>query len=97
MAASDNTFNEALDKILQQVALAATLPDADLQFCAALQAAIVQQRRQGSAMVNQAQQLSATPGMQMPPSAAGGPMPGLTPPPTDMDEIRRMVGSGQAQ
>lgn len=100
MAASDNTFNESMQKVLQQIAIAATLPDADLQFCAALQAAITQKLREGSAVQQQAQQLQAGPpqGMQggIAPSAAGGPMMGLTPSAPNMDEIRRMVGAGQA-
>lgn len=100
MAASDNTFNEAMQKIIQQIAIAGTLPDADLQFCAQLQAAITQKLRGDAIATTQAQTggAGANGGPPMMPPAAGGPMPGLVPSAPNMDEIRRMVGAtGTAQ
>lgn len=107
MAAMDNTFQEAMHKILQQLAVAGTLPDADVEFVATVQAAITQRLREGAAQgqpgVPQggAPDMSggAPPGMGgMAPAGPGGPMPGLTPSAPNMDEIRRMVGAtGQVQ
>lgn len=90
-----------MQKIIQQIAIAGTLPDADLEFCASLQAAITQKLRGDAVATTQAQTggAGATGGSPpMAPSAAGGPMPGLVPSAPNMDEIRRMVGaSGQVQ
>lgn len=96
MAASDNTFNEAMQKILQQLAVAGTLPDADLEFIATVQAAITQKLREGATQgqpgVPQGGAPQMGPGMA-PPMGAGGPMQGLAPSAPNMDEIRRMVGA----
>lgn len=98
MAASDNTFNEAMQKILQQLAVAGTLPDADLEFLATVQAAITQKLRDGATagqpQVPQGGAPMQGPPMGPPPMGAGGPMQGVSPSAPNMDEIRRMVGAG---
>lgn len=96
MAASDNTFNEAMQKILQQLAVAGTLPDADLEFLATVQAAITQKLRDG-ATAGQPPVPQGGGQMQdqgaMGPAPMGGPMQGVSPSAPNMDEIRRMVGA----
>lgn len=101
MAASDNTFNEAMQKILSQLAIAGTLPDADIEFLAQVQAAITQKLREGAQGAGAGQQAGMQAGPSamggMPPQLAqqgpGGAMPGLVPSAPNMDEIRRMVGA----
>lgn len=95
MAASDNTFNEAMQKILQQLAVAGTLPDADLEFIATVQAAITQKLREGATQGQPQPPMGGAPmqggPMGPPPMGAGGPMQGLAPSAPNMDEIRRMT------
>lgn len=109
MAASDNTFNEAMQKILSQLAIAGTLPDADIEFLAQIQAAITQKLREGANGAGAGQQAAMQMGPDamgqpggmppggMPPQLAqqgpGGAMPGLVPSAPNMDEIRRMIGA----
>lgn len=103
MAASDNTFNEAMQKILSQLAIAGTLPDADIEFLATVQAAITQKLRDsaGGQQPGGAGAMGGAPpggpltggGPPMMPPGAGGAMPGLVPSAPNMDEIRRTIGA----
>lgn len=93
MAASDNTFQEAMQKIIQSLAVAGTLPDADLEFIATVQAAITQKLRDGATQ-GQPQPPQGGAPMGPPPMGAGGPMQGLAPSAPNMDEIRRVIGAG---
>lgn len=98
MAASDNTFSEAMQKILQQIAIAATLPDADINFCAQIQAAITSKLREAASGNGPTQQVQQGPPQMGGPSPMGGPMQGLTPSAPNMDEIRRQLSAtGTAQ
>lgn len=99
---SNATFAEGIKGVLGQVAELSVLPDADLQFCLAIQAMITQHLRQGLSQafggnlspdaggpgpINP-QQGGAPPGMY-----TGGAMPGLAVDPANMDELRRTLGN----
>lgn len=100
-------FAEGMKKVLQQVAVLSTEPDADVNFCAQIQGAIVaflkqgmpggQQQGQPGQPTTGAGPAGAPAGPQggpPPGMMTGGAMQGLTPGPQAADELSRLMGGG---
>ncbi len=84
------SMNEGLQKILQDVGLCFSAPDADMQFLQTLQLAVVQRMKQGAGQPGQ-------PGQPPQPGMGGGQPPGMGGPPGSMPPGTNLGGPGGAQ
>lgn len=87
---------DGLNKLATQISQLMMLPDADLDFLAKLQMAVVQYVRQPPATANEGAAMGAEMGgaptpQGMPPGMMGGASMGVGTPP--MDEMRRMLAT----
>lgn len=95
---STNTMQEALQRVLSDLAVMKTLPDADLEFIVNLETTVLQKLREPIDNIARAGLTNAPP--QMGPGGAGGANPSMvgagvpgirSEPQINPDELRRMI------